>query len=126
MNFSIFWYYVLFSLIIIYISQELSEIHRTFLNQLRKAVTIPGSPIKLSEVFISWKEKFLIYGEYCANLTLAQQRIQDLCSRDEKLNQEVIVSDFLVSFIFLKNLNPSEIENVFLSGWDWGTSDVQL
>lgn len=69
--------------------KELSVIHRGFQNQLRKAV-IPGSPIQLSDVFIAEKEKFLVYGEYCANLPLAQQRIQDLCTRYENINQEVI------------------------------------
>ncbi|XP_026683014.1 protein vav [Diaphorina citri] len=68
---------------------ELYEIHLGFHSQLRKVI-IPESPIKLSEVFIAWKEKFLIYGDYCANLIVAQQKIQDLCSRNEAINQAVI------------------------------------
>ena len=71
--------------------QELSEIHAGFHSQLRKAVT-PGSLIRLSEVFLNWREKFLIYGEYCANLPVAQALIQDVCNRSQLVNQEVIVS----------------------------------
>ncbi|XP_066994159.1 protein vav isoform X2 [Anabrus simplex] len=69
--------------------KELAEIHQGFLSQLRKAVT-PGSLVRLSEVFLNCREKFLIYGEYCANLTNAQALIQDVCLRNELVNQEVI------------------------------------
>uniref|UniRef100_A0A1B6EAB2 Protein vav n=1 Tax=Clastoptera arizonana TaxID=38151 RepID=A0A1B6EAB2_9HEMI len=69
--------------------KELCEIHAGFHSQLRKAVA-PGSTARLSEVFLNWREKFLIYGDYCANLTIAQARIQDICARSEIFNQEVI------------------------------------
>nr|CAD7403712.1 unnamed protein product [Timema cristinae] len=69
--------------------QELSEIHSGFHSHLRKAVA-PNSSTRLSDVFINWREKFLIYGEYCAHLTSAQELIQDLCSRNEVVNQQVI------------------------------------
>jgi len=81
----------LLCLIICLPSQELSEIHAGFHSQLRKAVA-PGSTTRLSEVFLNWREKFLIYGEYCANLTSAQALVQDVCNRNELVNQEVIVS----------------------------------
>ncbi|XP_039288077.1 protein vav isoform X1 [Nilaparvata lugens] len=69
--------------------KELCEIHAGFHSQLRKAVT-PGSSVRLSEVFLNWREKFLVYGDYCANLTIAQARIQEVCSRNDAINQEVI------------------------------------
>ncbi|XP_034233685.1 protein vav [Thrips palmi] len=69
--------------------KELSEIHAGFHSQLRKACT-PQSTLRLSEVFINWREKFLIYGDYCANLTGAQNLIQELCTKDNTINQEVI------------------------------------
>lgn len=68
--------------------KELSEIHIGFHNQLRKA----RSGVALAQVFLDWREKFLIYGDYCANLTLAQNSLQDVCNRNEQINQEVIVS----------------------------------
>ncbi|PNF32490.1 Protein vav [Cryptotermes secundus] len=69
--------------------KELSEIHAGFHSQLRKAVA-PGSTTRLSEVFLNWREKFLIYGDYCANLTYAQALVQDVCNRNQIVNQEVI------------------------------------
>ncbi|KAL1455050.1 hypothetical protein WDU94_009170, partial [Cyamophila willieti] len=70
--------------------KELNEIHRDFHSDLRKAVSIPNSPIKLSDVFLKYKERFLIYGDYCANLTIAQHRIEELCNKNEPFRQEVV------------------------------------
>lgn len=67
--------------------KELAEIHAGFHSQLRKART--GAA--LAQVFLDWREKFLIYGDYCANLTLAQNTLQEACARYELVNQEVIV-----------------------------------
>ncbi|XP_014484352.1 PREDICTED: protein vav isoform X3 [Dinoponera quadriceps] len=66
--------------------KELSEIHVGFHSQLRKA----RSGAALAQVFLDWREKFLIYGDYCANLTLAQNTLQEACTRNEVVNQEVI------------------------------------
>ncbi|XP_043526292.1 protein vav isoform X2 [Frieseomelitta varia] len=66
--------------------KELAEIHAGFHSQLRKART--GAT--LAQVFLDWREKFLIYGDYCANLTLAQSTLQEACVRYELVNQEVI------------------------------------
>ncbi|XP_076280668.1 vav guanine nucleotide exchange factor isoform X2 [Lasioglossum baleicum] len=66
--------------------KELAEIHAGFHSQLRKA----RGGIALAQVFLDWREKFLIYGDYCANLTLAQNTLQEACARNELVNQEVI------------------------------------
>ncbi|XP_051158628.1 protein vav isoform X2 [Leptopilina boulardi] len=66
--------------------KDLSEIHAGFHSSLRKA----RNGAALAQVFLDWREKFLIYGDYCANLTTAQTILQDVCSRNEEINQEVI------------------------------------
>ncbi|XP_076626399.1 vav guanine nucleotide exchange factor isoform X1 [Colletes latitarsis] len=66
--------------------KELAEIHAGFHSQLRKA----RAGAALAQVFLDWREKFLIYGDYCANLTLAQNTLQEACARNEVVNQEVI------------------------------------
>jgi len=68
--------------------KQLSEIHVGFHSQLRKA----RNGAAIAQVFLDWREKFLIYGDYCANLTLAQYTLQEACSRNEIVNQEVVVS----------------------------------
>jgi len=45
----------------------------------------------LGEIFVHWKEKFIIYGDYCANLTKAQNLVEELCAKNELLNQEIMV-----------------------------------
>lgn len=72
--------------------QELCEIHSGFHAQLCKVVGPNEGRFRLSEAFLNWREKFLIYGDYCANLTNAQNRLQDLCAQNETVNQEVNVS----------------------------------
>ncbi|XP_065209606.1 protein vav isoform X2 [Planococcus citri] len=67
---------------------ELAEIHTGFHVQLRKACT-PCSTQRLSEVFLGWRQRFIIYGDYCANLTSAESRILEICSKNEVIKQEV-------------------------------------
>lgn len=82
--------------------KDLAEIHAGFHSQLRKARD--GSSI--AQVFLDWREKFLIYGDYCANLTMAQATLHDVCATNSNVNQQVIVScrwcftalDFSINF----------------------------
>ena len=43
-----------------------------------------NSPARLSAVFLAFKEKFLIYGDYCANLPKAQALLDELTTRDHE------------------------------------------
>jgi guanine nucleotide exchange factor VAV len=64
--------------------KELSEIHTGFLSDLNRVLTSTtasnsttptaysystGSNKTLGDIFVLWKDKFIIYGDYCANLT---------------------------------------------------------
>lgn len=86
--------------------KELAEIHAGFHSQLRKART--GAA--LAQVFLDWREKFLIYGDYCANLTLAQNTLQEACARNELVNQEVIVcfKIFILNVRYSNKFNESD------------------
>lgn len=83
--------------------KELAEIHVGFHSQLRKA----RNGAALAQVFLDWREKFLIYGDYCANLTLAQNTLQEICARNEVINQEVIVS-FAVRLVEIQVMKVQE------------------
>lgn len=72
-------------------SQELVDIHKTFLDKLREA-TKPHSKPKLSAVFIEFREKFLIYGDYCSKMTEATDTLRDVCKRSVAVEQMVAVS----------------------------------
>ncbi|KAK4883494.1 hypothetical protein RN001_006813 [Aquatica leii] len=67
---------------------ELHEIHTSFLNQLLKVGS--DKSVRLGNIFITWRERFLVYGTYCANLSCACALLQDFCDKDEILNQAII------------------------------------
>lgn len=73
--------------IIFFKIKELRDIHSEFLQELFFARSNPL--MKLSTVFLKWREKFLVYGKYCANLTKATAILQELCDTDELFNQAV-------------------------------------
>ncbi|XP_066149563.1 protein vav isoform X2 [Euwallacea fornicatus] len=68
--------------------KELYDVHSSFLLELTKIRTNPN--VKLGNVFQQFKEKFLIYGSYCPNLTKATALLQELCDQDDNFNQIVI------------------------------------
>lgn len=64
--------------------------HKDFHQDLIKGCA-QYSSLRLSDVFLNWKDKFLIYADYCANLTTAQDRIQKICSQNDFISREVNV-----------------------------------
>ncbi|CAG9766734.1 unnamed protein product [Ceutorhynchus assimilis] len=73
--------------------KELYEIHSAFLVELTKIRTNKNIMFvlgRLSQIFQKFKERFLIYGSYCANLTRATNLLQDLCNQDYGFNETVI------------------------------------
>ncbi|KAB0802707.1 hypothetical protein PPYR_04893 [Photinus pyralis] len=67
---------------------ELHEIHTGFLSQLLKVGT--DKSVRLGGIFMAWRERFLVYGTYCGNLSYACALLQDFCDKDEILNQAII------------------------------------
>lgn len=45
----------------------------------------------ITECFLQWKEKFLLYGEFCAQLSFAQGLLDEICSKDEEIKNKVEV-----------------------------------
>ncbi|KAK9874864.1 hypothetical protein WA026_005680 [Henosepilachna vigintioctopunctata] len=73
--------------IIFYKISELYDVHQDFnkaLSRMRYDMSV-----KLSLIFMQWKEKFLVYGPYCANLTKAINTLQELCDNNEEFNKIV-------------------------------------
>ncbi|XP_076454946.1 guanine nucleotide exchange factor VAV2-like isoform X2 [Babylonia areolata] len=60
--------------------EPMLEVHRGFKTELNSAV-VSGTP-RLSDVFIRYKTKLLVYGDFCSNLPRAQKRIDELCQND--------------------------------------------
>lgn len=71
--------------------QELVDTHKSFLEKLREA-TKPHCKVKLSSIFIEFREKFLVYGDYCNQMTDATDTLRDVCKRSVVVEQLVAVS----------------------------------
>lgn len=70
--------------------KELAEIHERFLDKLRDAVSTSPKH-KLSQVFLEFREPFLVYGEYCSNMTNAMDALRDIVKRNSMVDQMIQV-----------------------------------
>jgi guanine nucleotide exchange factor VAV len=68
--------------------KELVDIHKKFLDKLRES-TEPHSKLKLSSVFLDFREQFLIYGDYCSKMTDATDTLRDVCKKSAVIEQLV-------------------------------------
>lgn len=75
--------------------KDLADIHKKFLDKLREAIS-PSNKVKLSQVFLEFRESFLIYGDYCSNMTNATDTLREVCKRSTVVEQQVLVSFFLL------------------------------
>lgn len=71
--------------------KELVDIHEKFLGKLKEATEL-NSKVKLSSVFIEFREHFLIYGDYCSRMTDATDTLRDVCKRSATIEQLVQVN----------------------------------
>ncbi|XP_049885290.1 protein vav isoform X2 [Pectinophora gossypiella] len=72
--------------------KELHDIHTGLLRQLKLATEacVPGSGApRLADVFLAWRERLLLYGDYCSNLTHAQDTLKTLDQRDNTFSKQL-------------------------------------
>ncbi|XP_016998243.2 protein vav isoform X1 [Drosophila takahashii] len=68
--------------------RELADIHTKFLDKLRESLT-PNAKMKMAQVFLEFREPFLIYGEYCSCLLGAIDYLADVCKKNQIIDQLV-------------------------------------
>jgi hypothetical protein len=68
--------------------KELGENHAGLYKDIMDSVT-KKSRKRVGEVFLEHKDRFLRYGEYCANLPKAQQMLDHLCTKNEIFRDEI-------------------------------------
>ena len=71
-------------------SKTLYDLHNEFLDELVRA-TSPHNTVTIPDCFIKFKHRFIIYGDYCANLPAAQKLVEDLRSSSPVLHQHITV-----------------------------------
>ncbi|XP_029849038.3 guanine nucleotide exchange factor VAV3 isoform X2 [Ixodes scapularis] len=71
--------------------KELADTHAGFHADLHKACLVPQQQqMRISDCFLRWKDKFIVYGDYCSNLPKAQEQIDELCTKKQLVNQCVL------------------------------------
>ncbi|KAK3872573.1 hypothetical protein Pcinc_022351, partial [Petrolisthes cinctipes] len=71
---------------------KLSEIHNNLLDGLKGAQNnrmLAGNPWTVAQVFRETQESLLIYGDYCSNLTIAQQELEDLIATNDTVRVHI-------------------------------------
>jgi len=76
--------------------QKLHAVHTGFHSDLVRACTAPRDGaltgnVTIADCFISWKEKLLVYGEFCSNLPRAQKLLDRLCEAKPVIGERVTV-----------------------------------
>ncbi|XP_059480997.1 protein vav isoform X2 [Neocloeon triangulifer] len=66
--------------------KELTDVHTRFFSNLQEAVIESAQcAMRIGKVFQVCQSQFLLYGEYCANLPVAQDLLNELCSKSDNL-----------------------------------------
>ena len=75
--------------------RELLDIHSTFYTQLLDSVAKKSIPNQrnIGDVFSDFKIRFLIYGDFCSGLPVAQQTLDAICDKDEAVAEEVALCE---------------------------------
>uniref|UniRef100_H2YQP4 Guanine nucleotide exchange factor VAV2 n=1 Tax=Ciona savignyi TaxID=51511 RepID=H2YQP4_CIOSA len=63
--------------------EDLLPIHQDFLRELEKSSS--ESPSTLSKPFLTYKDRFLLYGTYCCNLNESQEHLDHLKKSSQKM-----------------------------------------
>ena len=90
---SVLSYFKSSNIFLMFYTQGLWTVHKGLLTDLKVACVT--SPAKISEVFVKWKSKLLIYGDYCSNLPKSQEKIDEVF-QDQKLKASVEVGWYSV------------------------------
>ena len=78
--------------------QPLHQIHTAFHSELNQACA-NGAASLISDCFIKWKSKFLLYSDYCSSLERAQVHVDDVCRRNQLVAQSIVVGTVCLSNI---------------------------
>uniref|UniRef100_A0A2K5CYY4 Guanine nucleotide exchange factor VAV2 n=1 Tax=Aotus nancymaae TaxID=37293 RepID=A0A2K5CYY4_AOTNA len=69
------------------LTQDLIKVHHSFLRAIDVSMMVGGST--LAKVFLDFKERLLIYGEYCSHMEHAQNTLNQLLANREDFRQKV-------------------------------------
>uniref|UniRef100_A0A287CTZ5 Proto-oncogene vav n=1 Tax=Ictidomys tridecemlineatus TaxID=43179 RepID=A0A287CTZ5_ICTTR len=68
--------------------EDLLRVHTLFLKEMKEALATPGSPT-LYQVFIKYKERFLVYGRYCSQVESASKHLDQVATAREDVQMKL-------------------------------------
>ncbi|KAM9101773.1 proto-oncogene vav isoform X1 [Sarcophilus harrisii] len=68
--------------------EDLLSVHSSFLRDLKEALSASGAA-ELYQVFISYKERFLVYGRYCSQVESASKHLDRVASMREDVQMKL-------------------------------------
>nr|XP_021487503.1 proto-oncogene vav isoform X4 [Meriones unguiculatus] len=68
--------------------EELLSVHTNFLKELKDALASPGATT-LHQVFIKYKERFLVYGRYCSQVESASKHLDQVATAREDVQMKL-------------------------------------
>nr|XP_012416097.1 PREDICTED: proto-oncogene vav isoform X1 [Odobenus rosmarus divergens] len=68
--------------------EDLLRVHTHFLKEMKEALAAPGAPI-LYQVFIKYKERFLVYGRYCSQVESASKHLDRVAAAREDVQMKL-------------------------------------
>ncbi|XP_028907965.1 proto-oncogene vav isoform X1 [Ornithorhynchus anatinus] len=68
--------------------EDLVKVHKEFLDDLKKAITLNNAQ-NLFQVFVKYKERFLIYGRYCSQVESASKHLDQVANAREDVHMKL-------------------------------------
>ncbi|XP_049645375.1 proto-oncogene vav isoform X2 [Suncus etruscus] len=68
--------------------EDLLRVHNNFIKELKDALATPGAP-NLFQVFIKYKERFLVYGRYCSQVESASKYLDQVANAREDVQMKL-------------------------------------
>ncbi|XP_019664079.2 proto-oncogene vav isoform X3 [Ailuropoda melanoleuca] len=68
--------------------EDLLRVHTHFLKEMKEALAAPGAPT-LYQVFIKYKERFLLYGRYCSQVESASKHLDRVAAAREDVQMKL-------------------------------------
>nr|XP_054360010.1 proto-oncogene vav [Mirounga angustirostris] len=68
--------------------EDLLRVHTHFLKEMKEALAAPGAPT-LYQVFIKYKERFLVYGRYCSQVESASKHLDRVAAAREDVQMKL-------------------------------------
>ncbi|XP_006928365.1 proto-oncogene vav isoform X2 [Leopardus geoffroyi] len=68
--------------------EDLLRVHTLFLKEMKEVLGTPGAPT-LYQVFIKYKERFLVYGRYCSQVESASKHLDHVAAAREDVQMKL-------------------------------------